>query len=111
SAAEAHSRFVEAQAQKARREPKFATELRRRWRKIREQVPTVETPTGLKLPRLALPQTDEPGEIARFLFGEGLPGEFPFVTAAYPEMYLQKQGAGNQEQEEKGAVIEEPTRL
>ena len=67
----------------------------------------VETPTGLKLPRLALPQTDEAGEIARFLYGEGLPGEFPFVTAAYREMYLEKSlktGIQNPR-------AEEPTRL
>src|SRR5438445_1486682 len=85
---------------------RFAGELRRRWRKIRERVPITETPTGLKLPRLALPQTDEPGEIAQFLVGDGLPGEFPFVTAAYPEMYLQKPGASGQP-----AEVEEPTRL
>jgi len=57
-------------------DPKVATALRRRWRQIQERVPLVETPTGLKLPRLALPQTDDPGEIARFLFGEGLPASF-----------------------------------
>src|SRR5438445_13142656 len=84
---------------------RFAGELRRRWRKIRERVPITETPTGLKLPRLALPQTDEPGEIAQFLFGDGLPGEFPFVTAAYPEMYLQKPGGSGRQ-----AEVEEPTR-
>src|SRR5438477_3401320 len=32
---------------------------------------------------------DEPGEIARYLFGEGLPGEFPFLNGAYREMYLE----------------------
>ena len=47
------------------------------------------TPTGLPLPRLALPEIDEPGEIARYLFGEGLPGEFPFLNGAYREMYLE----------------------
>src|SRR5262249_15803234 len=35
------------------------------------------------------PEIDEPGEIARFIFGEGLPGEFPYLNAAYPEMYLE----------------------
>ena len=70
-------------------------------------MPVVETPTGLKLPRLALPQTDEPGEIARFLFGEGLPGEFPFVNAAYREMYL----AEEPKAEGQKPATEEPTRL
>jgi methylmalonyl-CoA mutase len=41
------------------------------------------------LPRLALPEIDEPGEIARYLFAEGLPGEFPFLNGAYREMYLE----------------------
>src|SRR6266850_8000518 len=106
NANEAHNRFVSDQVRKARSDTRFAGELRRRWRKIREGVPTIETPAGLKLPRLALPQTDEPGEIAQFLFGDGLPGAFPFVTAAYPEMYLQKPEARGQQ-----AEVEEPTRL
>src|ERR1043166_3637491 len=109
-ATEAHDRSVEAQVRKARSDTKFARELALRWRKIRERMPTVETPTGLKLPRLALPQTDEPGEIARFLFGEGLPGEFPFVTAAYPEMYLAEK-TENRKQKPESRSIEEPTRL
>jgi methylmalonyl-CoA mutase len=109
NASEAHERFVTAQVRKARSDTKFARELARRWRKIRKHVPTVETPTGLKLPRLALPQTEEPGEIARFLFGDGLPGEFPFVTATYPEMYL----TNGKQKAESGPVasVEEPTRL
>ncbi len=41
------------------------------------------------MPRLALPEIDDPGEIARYLFGEGLPGEFPFLNGAYREMYLE----------------------
>ena len=43
----------------------------------------------MKLPRLALPEIDEPGEITRYLFGEGLPGEFPYLNGAYREMYLE----------------------
>jgi len=69
-AIEAFNRSVEAQVRRARTDPKAGAELRRRWRKIRSRVPTVETPTGLKLPRLALPETDEPGELARILLGE-----------------------------------------
>src|SRR5207249_11531081 len=47
------------------------------------------TPTGLPSPRLALPEINEAGEIARYLFGDGLPGEFPFLNGAYREMYLE----------------------
>jgi len=104
-AVEAHGKFVDQQVRKARGDARFRTELTRRWRKLLQQIPIVKTPAGLNLPRLALPQTDEPGEIARFLFGDGMPGEFPFVTAAYPEMYLQAE-SGN-----SGKVAEEPTRL
>src|SRR4030095_11093917 len=53
------------------------------------KIPVSRTPTGLPLPRLALPEIDEPGEIARYLFSEGLPGEFPFLNGAYREMYLE----------------------
>src|SRR4030095_3659531 len=60
-----------------------------RWNDIKAKIPVTRTPTGLPLPRLALPEIDEPGEIARFLFGEGLPGEFPFLNGAYREMYLE----------------------
>ena len=113
SAVEKFDGSVEGHVQTARSDAKFGAELRRRWRRILKSIPTVETPTGLKLPRLALPQTDEPSEIARFLFGEGLPGDFPFVTAAYPEMYLAKSGDRRQETGDRSqeAQVEEPTRL
>src|SRR6266550_3186598 len=88
NAVEAHDRFVERQIARARSEPEFRDQILERWHAVRAGIGTVATPTGLKLPRLALPQTDEPGEIARYLCGEGLPGEFPFVSAAYREMYL-----------------------
>src|SRR3989442_9280771 len=106
-AIESFNRSVAAQVQKARSDPERGADLRRHWQKIREGVPMVETPTGLKLPRLALPQTDEPGEIARYLYGEGLPGEFPFLNAAYREMYL----AENPKSEIRNPRSEEPTRL
>ncbi|HXU75469.1 MAG TPA: methylmalonyl-CoA mutase family protein [Methylomirabilota bacterium] len=105
SALRAFERTVEARARDSRRDRKAGNALRRRWRTIQAALPQVTTPTGLKLPRLALPQTDDPGEIARFLFGEGLPGEFPFVNAAYPEMYLAGDSAGD------APAVEEPTRL
>ena len=98
---------VEDRVRRARRDARFAGELRRHWRKLQKGIPRVTTPTGLNLPRLALPQTDDPGEIARFLFGEGLPGEFPFVNAAYPEMYLDSVGSNSPQ----ANATEEPTRL
>src|SRR5947209_2064780 len=87
-AVEAHGRFIEQQVARARSDAAFREQILQRWKAVRASVGTVTTPTGLKLPRLALPQTDEPGEIARYLYQEGLPGEFPFVNAAYPEMYV-----------------------
>ena len=116
------NRTVEEQVSRTGSDKRFAGELRRRWGEIRGRIPIVETPTGIKLPRLALPQTNEAGEIARYLFGEGLPGEFPFVNAAYPEMYLEenskfqnpksKQSANsNQRSKIKNQKSEEPTRL
>ena len=107
SAVEAHNRLVRQQIRRARKDRRFGRELLQRWRRIRGRVPIVETPTGLKLARLALPQTDEPGEIAGFLYGEGLPGQFPFVNAAYPEMYLAPLAPHAQ----GIAPLEEPTRL
>jgi methylmalonyl-CoA mutase len=126
-AAVAHGRFVDQQVKRARADARFQRELLQRWQKVRSGTATITTPTGLKLPRLALPQTDEPVEIARFLHGEGLPGEFPFVNAAYPEMYLEHDGAaegarqspisnlksqsGNRKPPIANRKAEEPTRL
>src|ERR1051326_3953282 len=105
-AVEKHRRFVEREADRARREAAFGRELLKRWKVARERAGTVATPTGLELPGLALPDTDEPGEVARYLLGEGLPGEFPFVNAAYPQMYLSDSDAENGK-----APVEEPPRL
>ncbi|PYJ02639.1 MAG: hypothetical protein DME25_15575, partial [Verrucomicrobia bacterium] len=85
----AHCRFVEQQVALARRDPEFRGQILQRWQAIGAGIATVTTPTGLQIPRWALPATEDPGEIARYLYGEGLPGEFPFVNAAYPEMYLE----------------------
>ena len=106
-ALKAFNQSVEAEVQKARADTTLGAELQNRWQQIRAEIPAVETPTGLKLPRLALPGTDEPGEIARYLHGEGLPGEFPFLNGAYREMYLQADSA-SKKADHKG---EEPTRL
>ena len=97
-----YNRFVEQQVETARRDERVRCELLQRWKSIQDRIATTTTPTGLKLPQLAIPQTTEPGEIARYLYGEGLPGEFPFVSAVYPAMYVQGNGQKK---------TEEPTRL
>jgi methylmalonyl-CoA mutase len=107
SALDAFDRSVDAEVKKARSDAGAGDALRHRWKHLRDAVPTVQTPTGIKLPRLALPQTDDAGEVARFLCGEGMPGEFPFMNGAYREMYLAalpKDGA-------QTPPAEEPTRL
>jgi methylmalonyl-CoA mutase cobalamin-binding domain/chain len=103
------------EVQKARSDREFGERILQRWREVKDKIGTTVTPTGLRLPRLALPDLDEVGEIARFMWDEGLPGEFPFLTAAYAEQYLEPAGA-----ESKGngkpangdkTGSEEPTRL
>src|SRR5438874_5422303 len=86
---EKYNQFVLDQVKRARTDEKLGRDLLGRWNDIKAKIPLSRAPTGLELPRLALPEIDEPGEIARFLFGEGLPGEFPFLNGAYREMYLE----------------------
>src|SRR5438094_131723 len=88
-AVEKHGRFVLEQVKRARSDEKFAQTVTQRWNKVKAEIPIAKAPTGLPLPRLALPEIDEPGEIARYLFGDGLPGEFPYLNGAYREMYLE----------------------
>ena len=83
-----HHEFVNSQVARARADAAFGQEMLDRWAAANARVTTTTTPTGLTLPRQALPFLDEPGAIARYLFEEGLPGEFPFLNAAYAEMYL-----------------------
>ena len=73
---EKYNKFVLDQVKRARTDEKFGRELLGRWNDIKAKIPVTRTPTGLSLPRLALPEIDEPGEIARYLYGEGLPGAF-----------------------------------
>src|SRR5882672_9567268 len=84
-----HGSFVLEQVKRARSDEKFAQAVTERWNKVKAEIPIAKAPTGLPLPRLALPEIDEPGEIARYLFGDGLPGEFPYLNGAYREMYLE----------------------
>jgi len=118
---EKYNKFVLDQVKRARSDEKFGRDLLGRWNDIKAKIPATRTPTGLPLPRLALPEIDEPGEIARYLFGEGLPGEFPFLNGAYREMYLEpvrevesfeKNGETKTgKSDKKPPQAEEPTRL
>src|SRR5438067_13595170 len=89
AAGEKHNQFVLNQVKRARSDKEVGRDLLGRWNDVKAKIPVTRARTGLELPRLALPEIDEPGEIARYLFGEGLPGEFPFLNGAYREMYLE----------------------
>jgi methylmalonyl-CoA mutase len=106
SAVDEHNAFVARETERARSDTSFGAELRERFSKIHAGIELTRSPTGTPLPRLALPTTDEPGAIAEYLFGQGLPGEFPFANGAYGALYLDR-GAG----EAKERAAEEPTRL
>ncbi len=105
---DAYNRHVAAEVARARTDAAFAAELRVRWAALRASVDWTTSPTGTPLPRLALPDTDEPGAIAAYLLGQGLPGEFPYANAAYREMYLDRETAAAPA---TAAVNEEPMRL
>lgn len=96
SAVDRYNAFVAHEISRARTDTSFAAELRARFAVARTAIGTTQSPTGTPLPRLALPETDEPGAIAEYLLGQGLPGEFPFANAAYHEMYLDKQYGGEE---------------
>src|SRR5947209_3477488 len=117
---EKYNQFVLDQVKRARTDQKFGRDLLGRWNDVKAKIPVTRAPTGLPLPRLALPEIDEPGEIARYFFGEGLPGEFPNLNGAYREMYLEpirevesfeKDGESKKSQAKKIPQTEEPTRL
>jgi len=113
SAVEDYRKLVSSQVRTARADPRIGEDIVKRWRAAKERIGATVTPTGLRLPRLALPELDEPGEIARFLHEEGLPGEFPFVTAAYPEQYLEPARTADDSHwpNQSDSIPEEPTRL
>ena len=113
SAVEGYRKFVSSQIRNARDDSRIGEDILKKWREARERIGTTLTPTGLRLPRLALPEFDEPGEITRFLHEEGLPGEFPFVSAAYPEQYLEPvlTADDGSQPNQSDFIPEEPTRL
>jgi methylmalonyl-CoA mutase cobalamin-binding domain/chain len=95
------------EVRRAREDAEYRGAILEKWQAAKKRIQKTRTPTGLELPRLALPDLDDPGEIARFLYEEGLPGEFPYLTAAYPEQYLEPLQSGVAH----GIATEEPTRL
>jgi methylmalonyl-CoA mutase len=111
-AVRSYRKFVTEQVKRARQDTGFGRQVRERWNEAKSKVGTAVTATGLRLPTLALPELDEPGEIVRYLGEEGLPGDFPFLAAAYPEQYLES-GSGNGSPNRNGEKQsgEEPTRL
>ena len=94
-ALDTYKTFVATQVARARTDPAFQKEMLDRWAAATGSVTTATTPTGLSLPRQALPFLDEAGAIARYVFEEGIPGDFPFLNAAYPEMYLAPDGGAS----------------
>jgi methylmalonyl-CoA mutase len=44
----------------------------------------VETLSGTRLPKVALPRTSDWGELVQFLRSENLPGHFPFTAGVFP---------------------------
>ena len=78
---EKYNKFVLDQVKRARTDEKFGRELLGRWNDIKAKIPVSRTPTGLPLPRLALPEIDEPGEIARYLLVKDCRVNFHFSTA------------------------------
>ncbi|MEZ0263897.1 MAG: methylmalonyl-CoA mutase family protein, partial [Phycisphaerae bacterium] len=102
-AADAYDKHVEDAVRTARNDPKAGEALLSQWRQTLTAIPEVDTPTGLRVPAVALPDLDEPGAVARYLAEENLPGQFPFMNGAYPRMYA---AAANDQQRS-----EEPTRL
>jgi methylmalonyl-CoA mutase len=112
-ACESFDRSVEQQVREVRADPEKGRAVMEKWREIQSRVTYTRTPTGIRLPRLALPELDEPGAVVRYLVGEGLPGEFPYTSAAYREMYLEpaRTHTGNGNGHVKQQPVEEPTRL
>ncbi len=97
-----YDRWVERQLDQGRGNPESpaafdpsCAELLDRWPEMWQELslqaarrsgaqPWVETPNGLRLPRVALPDPRDRTESLRFLLEEGLPGMFPFATGIYP---------------------------
>jgi methylmalonyl-CoA mutase len=66
---------------RAYREGTFAFEVRDRQVEVST---TVETLSGLRVPKVAIPRFEDWGEILKFQLEENLPGKFPFTAGVYP---------------------------
>lgn len=73
---EKHEKFVLEQVKRARSDTKFGREMTERWNKIKGGIPIGRAPTGLPLPRLALPEIDEPGRLRVIFLATAYPGNF-----------------------------------
>ena len=58
-----------------------AYSVREREIEVRNQT---ETLAGLRVPRVALPRSEEWGELARYQLLENVPGSFPFTAGVFP---------------------------
>ena len=55
-----------------------------RWRNLdTDDIPTVITPSGTPVPRVAVPRFTDDGAALRFLREENLPGQFPFTAGVF----------------------------
>ena len=66
-AVENYNQHVLDEVKRARSDRDFGRQMLDRWNEIKRNVKWSTAPTGLRLPRLALPEFDEPGEITRYL--------------------------------------------
>ncbi|QDU67586.1 methylmalonyl-CoA mutase family protein [Engelhardtia mirabilis] len=60
---------------------KFSFQVRDR---VIEQDLKVETLAGLKVPKVALPRYQDPGDVLRWLLTENVPGSFPYASGVFP---------------------------
>ena len=54
-----------------------------RGKEIRQSLVT-ESLSRQRIPRVVLPRTDDHGDLVRFAFREGLPGEYPYTAGVFP---------------------------
>ncbi len=74
-AVENYNAFVLDEVKRARSDRACGKKLLDRWNDVKVNTPIGMAPTGLKLPRLALPEIDEPGEIE-----QAAPSYFPRIN-------------------------------
>ena len=89
---EAYAQKIERSVDLALKDPAYQEELRQSWEAARKKIPVQMLPTGMTLPALALPHIDHPVQVARYLGEWGLPGEFPYGLAIYPQAFVVLEG-------------------